>query len=245
MSAAVKDGSPKKNLRPNGGRYLKKFSTMKHANTIQWAVIALALGAGLVVWLRHKPSPPLSGVIPPSSLMAQIPEPREEAVSSNQVLVGVAPIQFQSATHLPAATAQAIAAKAWAAASDLLATIDGVKISRSTHPPVVVAATILDLHDERSQFKGYNIQSQSITAHCSLRVQVLDSATGSIAYTKTLDGEKADTQNSYGSTASPEDARQFAAVTAALQRLVDDPDFKNAVLQFRSISTNSAANPHP
>jgi hypothetical protein len=205
---------------------------MKPENTVQWAVVALALGAGLFVWFKPKHAPRWE--IEPPPVLPHVAQEDVTAVSSNQVTAAVAPVQILSQTAARSPNAKLIAQKAWMEASDMLAQIDGVKLTRSSHPQIVVTAAILDLHNEHHQFKGYNIQTASVESHCSIRVQVLDAASGTIEFSKTLEGEKSDTQNTVVKESEPQEEREFGAVAAAIHKLDNDAQFKAAVSRSKA-----------
>jgi hypothetical protein len=101
-------------------------------------------------------------------------------------------------------------------------------------PPasIIVLAAIVDLHDEKTEFKGYNIEMQSIETKCSLRLDVIDTASGSILFTKTLNASKTQTQSA-AVTATTADA-EFEAIKAALGNLENDQEFKSAVRGVRA-----------
>ena len=196
----------------------------KGANAIQWAAIAVVLAAGLFVWFRPKRAafPRPMDFSREAAALPDIPA----AQLSNHVVVGVAPLQNQSQTALRSKT---IPARAQTLTEEILSQMDGVVTTRTMKPRIVVIPTILEMHDERKQFKGYGIESKSVVTSCSVRVQVIDGTGQSVAFSKILTGEKAETDTGVSKVSMPEDERQFDAVAAALHKLEGDADFKNAV----------------
>jgi hypothetical protein len=93
---------------------------------------------------------------------------------------------------------------------------------------IIVLLAVTDVHDERKDFKGYGIEKKSVETKCSLRMQVMNAADGSITYSRTLSGSKTESQTDALTTSSTQDAA-FAAIKNALATLEDDSDFKTAV----------------
>jgi hypothetical protein len=204
---------------------------MKPENAIQWTVIAGVVGIGLFVWfkpglLKHKTDDD------DSSSKVVIPE---ERFSSNDLPAAVT-IDLESGLHTR--YAKEISQRTRDEASDILGQIDGVKITKSTNRLVVFNVTVLDLHNEQKSFTGYGIQAKTLESHSIVRVQVVGAASGTVAFSKMLDGVKTDSKTTDASSAMPEDEREFAAVADALHKLDTNADFKEAVLRFQPNQTH-------
>jgi hypothetical protein len=205
---------------------------MKIENATQWAVIAAAVGVGLFVWLKPKMSQNWNHETAP----VPVPDVTEEVFSSNDLTAAVGPIELQSGFH--SRYGQEISQRTWDEASDMLGQIDGVKIAKSTHPLVVLNVAILDLHNEQKSFNGYGIQARTLESDSTVRVQVVEATSGTVAFSKMLDGVKTDSQTTTASSAMPEVEREFAAVADALHKLDTNTDFKKAVLRFQPNQTH-------
>jgi len=230
---------------------------MKPENMIQWVVVAVAIGAGVFIWSRPRKiiPPPVQVVVreapvvqapPPAAPPIPPPPPVPESVPSNKVLVAVAPVQFVSENGTMPPGTKTLAARVWTEVNDILSRIDGVKLTRSTHPQATVTVSILDLHDERHEFTGYGIHESSVETHCSVRVEV-EGASGSVEFFKTLDGEMSDAQGTVAKATTPASERQFGAIAAALKKLHTDAEFKSAVspAKVNPASTNQTATATP
>ena len=102
-----------------------------------------------------------------------------------------------------------------------------VKLGKLLGANVIVMGTITDIHDDTRAFQGYGIKSKVTDVQCQVRIRLLDIQSGAIRFSKTVKGVKTYTKTSYGETNSTD--RNFAAVEVALQKLVDDAQFKAAL----------------
>ncbi len=119
--------------------------------------------------------------------------------------------------------------------------IKSAKIRNLMPANIIVLLAITDVHDERRDFKGYGIEKKSVETKCSLRMQVMNAADGSIAFSKTLSGSKTENQTGDLTTSSTEDP-SFEAVLNAIQQLENDSDFKNAVRGKTPLNQNNNPN---
>ena len=205
---------------------------MKIENATQWGVITVVLGFGLCAWfgpglLKHK-----TGGDDNSGGKVTIPE---ETFSSNDLTAAIA-VDLGSGVH--SRYGKEVSQRTSDEASDMLRQIDGVKITKSTHPLVALKVAIIDLHNEQKSFNGYGIQVKKFESDSTVRVQVVGAASGTVAFSETLEGTKADSKTTDASSAMPENEREFAAVADALHKLDTNADFKNAVLRFQPNQTH-------
>lgn len=112
--------------------------------------------------------------------------------------------------------------------SGLVDSEKAVRLGKLLGAHLVVMAAIVDLRDEQRNFRGYGIETRSTETLCSIRVRLLDIATGTVKFSKIVKGSKNLAESTYGGTASSD--RHFAAIEDALQQLHDDAQFKRAVL---------------
>jgi hypothetical protein len=111
-------------------------------------------------------------------------------------------------------------------------------------PNIIVFGAILDIHEDKSDLKAYGTEIQSLHSECSLRIQVMDSADGSITYAKTLTAET-DRNEGAHDTITTTDDQDYELIKAALAKLADDSEFRNAVLGLKPESVEVDFSPKP
>jgi hypothetical protein len=118
------------------------------------------------------------------------------------------------------------------------------KLQMTTLPNLIVLVAITDIHEEKLNFKGYNITAKNDETHCSLRLQVMDTSDGSITFSRTLSGVKA-LQSTGALEASSTEDESFEAIKIALQKLDGDADFQDAVrsIQHEQVEVEFAPKP--
>jgi hypothetical protein len=111
-----------------------------------------------------------------------------------------------------------------------------VKLGKLLGANLIVLGTITDIHEDTRDFQGYGVKTRVSDVKCQIRVRLLDIATGTVRFSKTLKGTKTYTKTSFGQTNSSD--RASAAVEAALEKLADHEQFKSALLGKRSPAAN-------
>jgi len=112
--------------------------------------------------------------------------------------------------------------------SGLVDTEKAVKLGKLLGANLIVLGTIIDIRDEKRDFKGYGIESKMTDVICQMRVRLLEIESGSIKFSKVIKGTKNYAESNYGGTSSSD--RNFAAVEVALQKLGEDPQFRRALV---------------
>jgi hypothetical protein len=111
--------------------------------------------------------------------------------------------------------------------SGLVDSEKAVKLGKMLGANVVVMGTIVDIRDETKEFQGYGIKTKNTEVICKLNVRLLDMESGTIKFSKVVEGTRTYSQSTYGKTASSD--RYFAAIEEALKKLGADPKFQAAV----------------
>jgi hypothetical protein len=93
---------------------------------------------------------------------------------------------------------------------------------------VIVMGAIVDMRDEKREFHGYGIHTKNVEVMCSIRIRVLDIATGTVTFSKILKGSANYSESSYGRTSSSD--KHFSAIETTLQELRKTREFKDALV---------------
>lgn len=214
---------------------------MRHANTIQWAVIGIVLAIGLAVWFKPKsgdrPPPPPPTPFSSSNIV--------ESVSPNQVLVGVAPLRFLMEGSMNKSALRELTSRAFTAANDIISGIDGVVVARSANPEVEITMAVSDLHDEARKFSGYGVEINKSVSQCFMKVQVINASTKQVYFSQTIEGERGDSHDKVSSITRPALEREVDAITSALQTLASNEDFRKAIFRVKATSVEVEFSPKP
>src|SRR5262245_33181766 len=103
-----------------------------------------------------------------------------------------------------------------------------VRMGKLLGAQFIIMGSLMDLRAEKRDFAGYGIRTRNIEVLCSLRVRLLDIASGTVKFSKVVQGKKTYSQSNYGGETST--GPYFAAVEAAIQQLEEDAQFKSALL---------------
>lgn len=102
-----------------------------------------------------------------------------------------------------------------------------VQLGKLLGATAVLMGTVMDVSERHRSFSGYGIQTESTVVTASLRVRLIDIATGKITASRISKGLATFMRSSYGGTGSSDVA--FEAIEAALEGLRSDEEFKAAV----------------
>ena len=119
--------------------------------------------------------------------------------------------------------------------SGLVDTEKALKLGKMLGANVIIMGTIVDIRDEKRDFKGYGIQTKNTEVICQIRVRMLDIEKGTVRFTKIVKGSKTYTESSFGGTSSSD--RNFAAIEVTLQQLESDSQFRKALLGGKAGAT--------
>ncbi len=113
------------------------------------------------------------------------------------------------------------------AMSGLVDSDKAVKLGKLLGANVIVMGTIEDIREDTQEFSGYGVKTKMTNVICTMRVRIIDIATGTATFSKEVKGKKTYSKTSFG--ASNSNDRSFAAVEDALDVLEKDPQFKTAL----------------
>jgi curli biogenesis system outer membrane secretion channel CsgG len=101
------------------------------------------------------------------------------------------------------------------------------KLGKLLGANLIVMGTIIDIRADTRDFRGYGVRSQMVDVQCQIRIRLLDIATGTVRFSKTLKGTKQYSKTSFGETNSTDWG--FAAIEATLEKLKGDAQFEAAL----------------
>jgi hypothetical protein len=121
---------------------------------------------------------------------------------------------------------------------DLLARQPGKEGAVPEQAEYILAATLLDLHDELGQFRGYGIQANSFQTDCTLQIRLTRTSDRSITFSKIVTGLSSEYQTAYARGPADTD-RDLQAIATALANLDKDGALKTAIQTINSHSAHS------
>jgi len=92
---------------------------------------------------------------------------------------------------------------------------------------IIIMGTIADINEENLSFKGYGIQTQTKVISATLRIRVIDIASGQILLSKEIEGRKNLDKTDFGEIKNNDAA--IKAIQNALNKLRNDQEFLNAI----------------
>jgi len=113
------------------------------------------------------------------------------------------------------------------AMSGLVDSEKAVKLGKLLGANLIVMGTIDDIREDTRDFKGYGVKTETKNVICTMRVRLVDIASGVQVFTKEFKGTKTYTKSTYGGSDSND--RSFAAVEETLKQVSNDPEFKAAL----------------
>jgi hypothetical protein len=112
--------------------------------------------------------------------------------------------------------------------SGLVDTESAIRLGKLLGAKLIVLGSIIDIRDEKREFRGYGIATKNTEVQCRIRVRLLDIGSGTVKFSKVLTGSKSFAESNFGGTSSSD--RNFGAVEATLQKLEGDEQFRRAIL---------------
>jgi len=106
-----------------------------------------------------------------------------------------------------------------------------IEIGNQLGANVIIMGTIADINEENLSFKGYGIQTQTKVVTATLRIRMIDIASGQILLSKEITGRKNLDKTDNGEIKNNDAA--IKAIQNALNKLNNDQEFLNAIGRIR------------
>jgi len=112
-----------------------------------------------------------------------------------------------------------------------------VKLGKLLGADAIILGSILDVRATTRDFTGYAIRTKNTQVQTSIRIRVIDIATGNVAFSRILRGSSTYASSSFGGIKDSDVA--YAVIESTLEQLRGDETFKESILGHRRGSTGS------
>lgn len=121
--------------------------------------------------------------------------------------------------------------------SGLVDTQQAVQMGKMLGATTVIMGSILDIRAKNANFSGYGVETDSTEVISSIRIHLIDIASGRVTYSKIVKGSVSYFSSRFGGTTDSDVA--FAVIESSLEQLREDEGFKQAFGDGRNEDSSS------